>query len=43
MNKLTFWVLSFLVLPLSMMAQTWDDAKYKAIEAKIVAPKFADA
>ena len=24
------------------MAQTWDDAKYKAIEASIVAPKFAD-
>lgn len=42
MNKLTFWVFSFLVLPLTLMAQTWDDAKYKAIEASIVAPKFAD-
>ena len=42
MNKLTFLVFSALVFPLALMAQTWDDAKYKAIEAKIVAPKFAD-
>ena len=42
MNKLTFWLFSALVFPLTMMAQTWDDAKYKAIEASIVAPKFAD-
>ena len=42
MNKLTFWLFSALVFPLTLMAQTWDDTKYKAIEASIVAPKFAD-
>ena len=43
MNKLTFLFFSALVFPLTMIAQTWDDAKYKAIEASIVAPTFADA
>ena len=43
MNKLTFLFFSALVFPLTMMAQAWDDAKYKAIEASIVAPQFADA
>ena len=43
MNKLTFLFFSTLVFPLTIMAQAWDDAKYKAIEASIVAPQFADA
>ena len=43
MNKLTFLFFSALVFPLTIIAQTWDDAKYKAIEASIVAPTFADA
>ena len=43
MNKLTFLLFSVLVFPLTIMAQTWDDAKYKAIEASIVAPTFPDA
>lgn len=43
MKKLTFLFFSTLVFPLTMMAQAWDDAKYKAIEASIVAPQFADA
>jgi polygalacturonase/rhamnogalacturonyl hydrolase YesR len=43
MKKLTFLLFSTLVFPLTIMAQAWDDAKYKAIEASIVAPQFADA
>lgn len=43
MNKLTFVLISLLVFPLTIFAQTWDEEKYKAIEASIVAPKFADA
>lgn len=43
MKKLTFLLFSTLVFPLTIMAQAWDDAKYKAIEASIIAPQFADA
>lgn len=42
MKKLSFILLSMLFLNLSLSAQGWDEAKYKAIEANIVAPTFAD-
>lgn len=43
MNKLTFLLISLFFLPLAVMAEGWDDEKYKAIEASIKDPKFADA
>lgn len=42
MKKINILLLCLLLMPLSLMAQGWDEAKYKAIEASIVAPTFAD-
>lgn len=42
MNKISSMLVAFLLMSVSVMAQGWDDAKYKAIEKSIVAPKFAD-
>ena len=42
MKRLSFFLLSLLMLPLAVMAQGWDEAKYKAIEASIVAPSFPE-
>ncbi len=35
-------ILACLLLPLALMAQQWDEAKYKAIEQSIRVPVFAD-
>ncbi len=41
MKKIFCQILALLILPTMLMAQGWDEAKYKEIEKNIVAPTFA--
>ena len=41
MKKISIWMLLCMLLPLSTLAKSWDNAEYKQIERSIRVPQFA--
>ena len=41
MKKISIWMLLCMLLPLSTLAKSWDNAEYKQIEQSIRVPQFA--